>query len=93
MFGTAMSYIFGSLVDFLECQQNYISSNKSSTTCPIFSRYFCDTSNYTSKIPWGKKNHTEGSDCKTKDVTDLPLNIKHWTDRLGKGTNYSTAVQ
>lgn len=40
-----------------------------------------------------KKNHCEGRDCKTKDVTDLPLKIKYWTDRLGKGTNYSTAVQ
>lgn len=40
-----------------------------------------------------KKPHCEGRDCKTKANTYSPLKIKHWTDRLGKGTNYSDAVK
>lgn len=31
-----------------------------------------------------KNKHFEGGDHKTKDITDSPLKIKYWTDRLGK---------
>lgn len=54
-----MSYILGTKHPnlFPRMSIDYIPKNKSSSICPIFSRYFCDSSNYSSKIPWRKKTH------------------------------------
>lgn len=80
MFGTAMSYILGTKHSnlFLRMSIRIAFPRISHQVHVLFSADILCVILLTTAVKYlGEKIHCEGRDCKTKDITDLPLKIKY----------------